>query len=143
MADWYPTLIKLAGGSLKQPLPLDGLDIWPCITKGKESPHKEILLNSAPATGAIRVGDWKLVLNGQRVSTDEEDNNQPAGKKAGKARKRAGQGSSTELFNLADDPYEKKNLAESNPSKLQELKARYDFYAKQAVPPKNAKQNPK
>lgn len=141
MVDWYPTLIKLAGGSLKQPLPLDGLDIWPCITRGEKSPHEEILLNSTPTTGAIRVGNWKLVLNGQRGSNDEEENDQPGGKKPDRVRKRGGQESSIELFNLADDPYEKKNLAESNPGKLQELKSRYDFYARQAVPPKNVKQN--
>lgn len=141
MVDWYPTLIKLAGGSLKQQLPLDGLDIWPCITEGKKSPRQELLLNSTPTTGAIRVGDWKLVLNGQRGANDEADNNEPGARKAGPARKRAGQERSTELFNLADDPYEKKNLVESNPSKVQELKARYDSYAKQAVPPKNAKEN--
>jgi arylsulfatase A-like enzyme len=141
MVDWYPTLIKLAGGSLKQPLPLDGLDIWPCITQGKKSPRQELLLNSTPVTGAVRVGDWKLVLNGQRGSNDEEDNDQPATEKPRRARKLAAQDGKIELFNLADDPYEKKNLAESNPSKLNELKTRYDFYARQAVPPKNVKNN--
>ena len=81
------------------------------------------------------------MLNGQRGSNDEEDNSQPAVKKAGKTRKRAGQEGSIELFNLTDDPYEKKNLAESNPAKLQQLQARYDFYAQQAVPPKNVKKD--
>ena len=46
------------------------------------------------------------------------------------------------LFYLLFHPYEKKNLAESNPKKLQELKGRYDFYARQAVPPKNVKSRP-
>lgn len=31
--DWYPTLIKLAGGSLTQLLPIDGQDMWPTIAK--------------------------------------------------------------------------------------------------------------
>jgi arylsulfatase A-like enzyme len=142
MVDWYPTLIKLTGGSLNQPLPLDGLDIWPCITQGKESPHQEILLNTTPSTGAIRVGNWKLVLNGQRRSNDEEDNDQPGdSKKQREDRKGTDQESKMELFNLAEDPYEKKNLAESQPKKLGELKARYDFYARQAVPPKNVQKN--
>ena len=30
IVDWYPTLLKLCGASNEpQPLPLDGLDIWP------------------------------------------------------------------------------------------------------------------
>src|SRR5258706_5478016 len=66
MVDWYPTLLTLAGASLEQKQPLDGRDAWPTITNGKPSPHAEILLNSRPDTGAIRMGDWKLVLNGSR-----------------------------------------------------------------------------
>src|SRR5262245_42057809 len=66
MVDWYPTLLNLAGASLQQKLPLDGLDAWPTITAGKPTPHKEILHNTTPGNGAIRVGDWKLVLNGNR-----------------------------------------------------------------------------
>jgi arylsulfatase A-like enzyme len=137
MVDWYPTLLKLAGASLKQKLPLDGRDIWPCITKGKNSPHDEILLNAAPNTGAIRVGDWKLVINGQKRDTDEDDNVNAGGK--GKLKSDRGT-EHIELFNLAEDPCEKKNLAETHPDQVKKLRKRYDVYASQAVPPKNKKE---
>ncbi len=65
IVDLYPTLLRLAGAKLQQKLPLDGRDAWAAITEGKASPHTEILLNSTPNTGAIRVGDWKLVLSGK------------------------------------------------------------------------------
>ncbi len=124
--DWYPTLLALAGASLKQRLPLDGRDAWGAIAEGKASPHAEILLNATPNTGAIRVGDWKLVLNG-KVDASENDGARGPGE-TGRA--------PVELFNLAGDPYEKKNLAESNPDRVKELRARYDRLAAQAVPPK-------
>jgi arylsulfatase A-like enzyme len=129
MIDWYPTLLKLTGASLKQKLPLDGKDIWPCITKGQPSPHDEILFNSTPDSGAIRVGDWKLVVHGEQADSDD-------GKKLKKKNAKAS-GPTVELFNLAEDSSEKKNLAEANPRKLKELRARYDALAKQAVPPLN------
>ena len=138
MVDWYPTLLKLTGVSLKQGLPLDGRDIWPCITDGKPSPHEELLLNAGPNAGAIRVGDWKLVINGQNPDSEEEGGAKAA-KKAGKGKgKQRGAGEQqVELFNLVDDLSEKKNLAAEMPEKVKSLRARYDFYAKQAVPPKN------
>lgn len=126
VVDWYPTLLGLAGASLKQKLPLDGRDAWPTIAEGKASPHAEILLNATPNTGAIRVGDWKLVLNGKVDALENDGALGPA--EAGRA--------SVELFNLTDDPYEKKDLAESNPDKMKELRARYDQLAAQAVAPK-------
>jgi arylsulfatase A-like enzyme len=92
---------------------------------GKPSPHEEILLNATPQTGAIRVGDWKLVLNGRY--------NEVSDLEAGT--KRAG-GAVVELFNLADDPYEQHNLAATRPDKLKALRARYDALAAEAVPPK-------
>ena len=73
IVDWYPTLLKLTGASLKQDLPLDGRDIWPCITKGESSPRKELLINATPTAGAIRIGDWKLVLNGEKREIAEGD----------------------------------------------------------------------
>src|SRR4051812_40468509 len=48
MVDWYPTLLKLCGASGEQPLPVDGLDVWPTLTEGRRSPHDAILLNTTP-----------------------------------------------------------------------------------------------
>jgi arylsulfatase A-like enzyme len=125
MVDWYPTLLKLCGGKLEQKLPLDGRDIWPTLTQGKPSPHDAILINTTPNTGAVRAGDWKLVV--QRGPEDMDGNPQPKKKDAKET---------VELFNLKDDPYEKTNLADKNPEKLKELKEVLAGFAKQAVPPK-------
>lgn len=125
MVDWYPTLLKLAGAKVSQKLPLDGLDVWPTLTEGKPTPHASILINTTPASGAIRMGDWKLV---DRDGDDDPDGANPK-KKNAKA--------SVELFNLKDDPYEKVNLAQKSPEKLKELQAALATYAKQAVAPKS------
>ncbi len=139
MVDWYPTLLKLAGASLDQSHPLDGRDAWPAITEGKPTPHEDILHNVTPGGGAIRVGDWKLVLNGQQRDTGggvgEELPVAKKGKKAAAADDGKGR---VELFNIANDPYEKTNLAAQQPDKVKELRARLDGYAKAAVPPKSA-----
>ena len=129
MVDWYPTLLKLAGASLEQRLPLDGRDIWPAVAQGEPSPHEEILLNVEPGRGAIRRGDWKLIVNGKRGEAAEgvELFNKEAPAKAAEG---------VELFHLADDPYEKTNLAPKHPERVQELMKRLSAYAKEAVPPK-------
>lgn len=136
MVDWYPTLLKLAGASLEQRLPIDGRDAWPTIAEGKPSPHEEILLNAAPDSGAILVGQWKLVINGSIGTADAQ---------ALPAKRRAKQRSGdelVELFNLAEDPYEKENLAGKHPDKVQQLRAAYEAFARQAVPPKTRPKPP-
>lgn len=146
IVDWYPTLLRLAGASLEQKLPLDGRDAWDTITKGQPSPHEAILLNSAPTTGAVCVGDWKLVLNGQvpAVAPDgPQDASRPAAAKKKKSKAAATSGEErAELFNLASDPSEANNLAESQPEKLKELRQVLARFARQAVPPKSAPQPP-
>lgn len=127
IVDWFPTLLKLCGASAKQKLPVDGRDIWPCLTRRKQSPHNEIVLNIAPNNGALRSGDWKLVVNDgdsrqrRRRRNDTGTNDSPK----------------VELFNLASDPSEKRNVAADEPGRLKRLRARYDELARQAVPPKN------
>lgn len=136
IVDWYPTLLKLAGASLQQPLALDGRDMWATLTIGAVSPHAEILLNASPRHGAIRAGDWKLVLNGDLNTGDGEEPGpaRPSTTLAGAHR--------VELFNLAADPGEKQNLATDKPEIVKDLAARYEALARQAVPPKSRPKPP-
>ena len=136
IVDWYPTLLALVGAETRQPLPLDGRDAWATITKGAPSPHEDILINAVPRSGAIRMGDWKLVLNGSVGANDLEE----ATGKAKAAKKKAAAATQTaetvELFNLAADPGEKNNLAAANPEVVAKLRARLETYTHDAVPPK-------
>ena len=125
--DLYPTFLKLAGATVEQKLPLDGKDAWATIAEGKPTPHEDILLNTTPLTGALRAGDWKIVVHN---GTDDFDGGLPKKKAKAKAK------NSVELFNLKDDPYEQTNLAAMMPDKLKEMRSRLNTYAKQAVPPK-------
>jgi arylsulfatase A-like enzyme len=134
MVDWYPTLVKLAGASLEQKLPVDGRDVWATIAAGQASPHAEILINAAPLSGALRAGNWKLVLNGNGHETEVtlRENGREALPAPAKI----------ELFDLAADPGERRNVAEAHPGKVQELRARYQALADQAVPPKLKPKDP-
>jgi hypothetical protein len=102
---------------------VDGFDIWPTLTQGKRSPRDAILLNATPNAGAIRAGDWKLIV---RRGTDDPDGG-PA-KLDGKE--------VVELFNLNEDPDEQTNLADKHLERVKELRAMLAAYAKQAVPPR-------
>lgn len=121
--DWYPTLLRLAGASLDQKLPVDGLDVWPTLTQGARSPHEAILLaGTSPSNLAIRMGDWKLLLNSSDQSTGGTagENNWAAAK--------------VELYNLADDISESKDLAAAQPERVREMKARLAAFLKDAAP---------
>lgn len=126
IADWYPTLLGISGASRDQKLPVDGSDILAAL-EGKEIANREIVINVSPNAGAIRSGDWKLVVKHGRGVDDEDGDAKPEPKSEAK----------TELYNLADDISEKNDLASSNPEKVRELKARYDALSKEAAAPKS------
>lgn len=108
IVDWYPTLVKLAGGSLEQALPLDGRDILPVLTQGAKSPHDVLPLpGTARSVAALRAGDWKLLMKGGAI----------------------------ELYNLAEDIGEKNNLATAKPEKAAELQGKLKAFLESAVPP--------
>lgn len=135
IVDLYPTLLKLAGAKLEQKLPLDGKDAWPAISAEAPSPHDAILINASPKKGALRMGDWKLVVNGNaREDGDGDDEAAPATEKQDAKLN----GNSTELFNLTTDPSEKHNVADAHPDIVKKLRARYDEFARQQIPPKAA-----
>jgi arylsulfatase A-like enzyme len=119
IVDLYPTLLGLAGSRPKQKLPLDGKDAWPTISQGKKTPHDFILHNLTPFHGAIRMGDWKLVHNGQA--------NANVTSAVGKEK--------WELFNISDDPFEKNDLSTKQPKEFQRLKKKLAELAGEAVAP--------
>lgn len=127
--DWYPTLLGLAGASREQRLPIDGRDVWPAIVAGAALADRDLVLNTTPQHGALRRGNWKLVLNGQRgVGDGEATATETTGSGSTKER--------VELFDLASDPAEKVNLAAARPEVVKDLGTRYEAWAAQAVPPK-------
>lgn len=133
--DWFPTLVKLAGGSLAQPLPLDGVDVWPMLTQGTKSPHDAILLVQSPTHAAVRMGDWKLLLNAAQADADEASDS----KRPTQATK---QGDGIELFNLATDVGETKNLASEQPERVAMIRAKLNEFLKNAREPGNTGKQP-
>lgn len=101
VVDYYPTLAKLAGASTAKSKPLDGMDVWSTLSEGAPSPRTEVVYNIEMFRGAVRQGDWKLVWK----------TTLPA---------------KIELFNLAQDPYEKTNVADQNADKVKVLQKRID-----------------
>lgn len=119
IVDLFPTLLKLAGVTPDGSKPLDGLDAWPTIAHGEPSPHEFILHNVTPFCGAIRMGDWKLIHNGSVAA-----NATSAPKKQ-----------TWELFNIANDPSEKKNVAANRPKMVARLKAKLTELGNAAAAP--------
>lgn len=106
--DLYPTLAALAGASTSRSKPLDGVNVWGTIAQGKASPRSEIIYNIEPFRGAIRQGDWKLVW---RTTLPQ----------------------SVELFNIAEDPSERNDVAAANPERVLALQQRLNALAKDAA----------
>lgn len=104
VVDMYPTLAALAGASTAKSKPLDGLDVWSTIAEGKPSPRTEVVYNLEPFRAGIRQGDWKLVWRSPIPSA-------------------------VELYNIAQDPSEKTNLAEQYPDRVAELQKRANALA--------------
>jgi len=98
VTDLYPTLLKLAGGSLEQPLPLDGMDMWDVFTGRKPSLRTEAIHNLPNAgkgemgEASICQGPWKLV--------------------------------NKELYDIATDPGEKRDVAAQHPDICKKLNDR-------------------
>ena len=110
IADMMPTLASLAGAKLDKSKPLDGINVWDHLSKGKESPRQELVYNVEPFRAAVRQGNYKLLwvpILPARI----------------------------ELYDLSQDPSEKVNLADKNVRLVEKLKKRAEDLAKGAVAP--------
>jgi arylsulfatase B len=111
--DIFPTAAAAAG--VGTPNQLDGVNLLPYLTGERfenEHPHPTLYWRQGHKT-ALRVGDWKLV----RMP-------------------RGGGGSPWELYNLADDISETRNLAGAQPDKLAELQGVWQEYDAQMAEPR-------
>lgn len=94
--DWLPTLAKITGAKLPDDAKLDGVEAWEIIT-GKPAPENRVTYWKTGKQFAVREGEWKLIVG-------------------------KGKNATPELFNVVKDPTEKKDLAKSEPEKLQRLR---------------------
>ena len=136
IADWYTTFCKQAGvdpsDSGPGKFPVDGLDVWPILTgENSGTPHHEIVLGyNFMNSGAIIVGDYKLVVGLQAHSCDTNmysplDYPCTDGPSGGK------DCDPYCLFNIVEDPQERKDLSSTQPDMLKELVMHYEQYAKE------------
>ncbi len=140
VVDWYPTLLKLVGAPLRQNNVVDGLDVWPMLTRGAKAPHEALLLpGMSPRQAAIRMGDWKLLLGAGEIS---EPGAKPKAKRAAGKVSLGNAIDRVELFNLAEDIGETRDLAASQPEKTQALRARLEAWLQDAAPPGDRGQAP-
>ncbi|XP_062979388.1 arylsulfatase I [Elgaria multicarinata webbii] len=165
ITDWYPTLVTLARGNMSEADGLDGYNVWPAISEGKECPRTEILHNIDPlynharygslesgfgiwntaVQASIRVGDWKL-LTGDPGYSDwippQTLTNFP-GSWWNLERLTDGVRKSVWLFNITADPYERYDLAEQRPDIVRALLIRLVRYNQTAIPVRYPAENPR
>lgn len=118
VVDLYPTLLRLAQAAPRQTKPVDGMDVWESISRGKESPRKEVLLSVDEFRGALRMDDWKFI---QYATLPGK----------------------VELYDLRADPAEEENLAERDPERLRAMQKRLTEYAWDMAPSKYLEELPR
>jgi arylsulfatase A-like enzyme len=102
IADWMPTLTKLAGWKKPDNVKFDGLDIWPVLTGEAAKPEPRTIYIPHPSGSIVMRDGWKLIT-----------------RKPGKDAKEP----KIELFNVFEDPSEKKEISKEQPQHVKELQA--------------------
>ena len=114
--DLYPTFCAAAGAPVPAGTKLDGVNLLPHLLGEKPGAPHEILFWKNGDRGAVRQGDWKLLISPWQPKL--------------------------QLFNLADDIGEKRDLAGEKPELLAKLhKAWLDWSA--PLPPRANPVQPK
>ena len=114
--DLYPTLCALAGATIPASIKLDGVNLLPYLLGEKpDAPHRRLFWGKLDKTrgdrilGAVREGDWKLVIQHWEPKL--------------------------QLFDLADDPGEKNDLAAKEPERVRILQQAWQEWSARLAPP--------
>jgi arylsulfatase A-like enzyme len=106
--DLFPTILALAGIASPAAHAMDGSRLDALLTGKRDPSREEIFLMHYPHSPhrtdyftCYRHGDWKVIYHYLPSAASE--------------------GSHFQLFNLAEDPFEQKNLVESHPRELRQL----------------------
>ncbi|CAL1548721.1 unnamed protein product [Lymnaea stagnalis] len=114
---------------------------WPMISRGRRSTRREFVYHIWPSgDGAIRVGDFKLIVGKPGIHNDWY--RAPGEAPVKKRTFRGGNYDQTRLpkdlvflYNLTDDPTERNNLANEQPEILQVMLEHYQRHKATKVTP--------
>ena len=113
VTDMFTMLLTVGGASLDQRRKPDGVNALPIIADKQLTTRegKEILLNVEDFHGAIRAGEWKLIIHTALPTR-------------------------VELFQIANDPEEAENQAATYPDRVDAMMKRLNEYAYDMAPAK-------
>lgn len=120
--DVLPTALAAAGLEIDPTWKLDGVNLLPYLTGRLAGPPHESLFWRLGDNVAIRKGDWKLIRTSEGPLRGANPDSLSAL-------------SGAELYHLADDIGEQRNLAAAHPEKLQELAAAWRRWHRELAKP--------
>lgn len=101
--DWFPTLLDLIGAGARIPKSLDGISFAPSLF-GKKQPERAFVYREFPSYGgqqSLRIGNWKGIRRNLMAKGKIDY--------------------SIELYDLAKDPGETKNIATEHPDVIAKM----------------------
>ncbi|XP_070569801.1 arylsulfatase B-like [Ptychodera flava] len=154
VSDWFPTLVRIAGGQLNGTKPLDGFDQWDTIRHNFPSPRKEILINIDPLSerdeyeetthpwknqnfdvyvnSGLIVGSWKLLTGHQDHAYWRSPPEIPS---VQIQTFKFSQSKVLSLYNIESDPTEQVDLSECMPGVVYRMLEKLGAYNSSAVTP--------
>ena len=96
LLDWFPTFASLAGVEIAEQWKIEGRNVWSILAGEKATLAEPVFYWKTDAAQGLLEGDWKLIAPASGVS-------------------------SAELYNLAADPTEQKNIASEYPGRVESM----------------------
>jgi len=141
--DIHPTALAAAGVTAQPEKKLDGVNLLPFLDgTSKDSPH-EFLFWRFGNQMAVRKGDWKLTEAAPRppagspAAAQDESESRPLLRR----RRRPARATTTQLYNLAQDIGESKDLSAEHPDTVKELMDAWQQWNSELMAPRWTRAN--